>query len=58
MASELFEELTGLRGNGLSTTKHDDLAMALSLAVWWATQQNKELLVAPTAAFAGETKIA
>ena len=58
LASELFEELAGLRTNGQSTTKHDDLAMALSLAIWWATQQNKELLVAPTAAFAGETKIA
>ncbi len=58
MASELFEELAGFRGNGRSTAKHDDLAMALSLAIWWATQQNKELLVAPTAAFAGETKIA
>ena len=57
LASELFEELAGLRTNGQSTTKHDDLAMALSLAIWWATQQNKELLIAPTAAFAGQTKI-
>ncbi len=58
LAPELFEELAGLRTNGQSATKHDDLAMALSLAIWWATQQNKELLVAPTPAFAGETKIA
>jgi len=31
--------------------------MALSLAIWWATQQQKELLIAPTSAFTGETKI-
>jgi len=57
LASELFEELAGLRVNGRSSTKHDDLAMALSLAIWWATQQQKELLIAPTSAFTGETKI-
>ena len=58
LGAELFEELAGLRTNGQSSTKHDDLAMALTLAIWWATQQNKELLIAPTGAFAGETKIA
>lgn len=58
LVEELFHELAGLKTNGQSATKHDDLAMALSLATWWATQQHKELLVAPTDAFAGETKIA
>lgn len=58
LASELFRELSGFRQSGQSTAKHDDLAMALCLAVWWATRHEKELLVAPSPAFAGETRLA
>jgi hypothetical protein len=58
MAEELFRELTGFRENGGSTARHDDLAMALCLAVWWATRHEKELLVAPSPAFAKETRLA
>lgn len=58
LGPELFRELAGFRQSGQSTAKHDDLAMALCLAVWWATRHEKELLVAPSAAFAGETRLA
>ncbi|MFN9262724.1 MAG: hypothetical protein ACK6DY_04430 [Acidobacteriota bacterium] len=58
LGEDLFEELAGFRESGQSTAKHDDLAMALCLAVWWATRHEKELLVAPSAAFAGETRLA
>jgi hypothetical protein len=58
MAEELFRELAGFRENGRSTARHDDLAMALCLAVWWATRHEKELLLAPSPAFAKETRLA
>lgn len=58
LAEDLFAELAGLRQNGQSTAKHDDLAMALCLALWWAARHEKDLLVAPTAAFTGQTTLA
>lgn len=58
LAPDLFKELAGFRQSGQSTAKHDDLAMALCLAVWWATRHEKEFLVAPSPAFAAETRLA
>jgi hypothetical protein len=57
LAEELFGELVGFRENGRSTARHDDLAMAVCLAVWWAARHEKDLLVAPSPAFAGETRL-
>jgi len=57
LAPDLFQELAGLRQSGQSTAKHDDLAMALCLAVWWAARHEKDLLVAPSEAFAATTSL-
>lgn len=57
LAPELLKELAGFRQSGHSTAKHDDLAMALCLAVWWAARHEKDLLVAPSEAFAATTSL-
>ncbi|OYW08775.1 MAG: hypothetical protein B7X34_07980 [Acidobacteriia bacterium 12-62-4] len=57
LAPDLFQELAGLRQSGRSIARHDDLAMALCLAVWWAARQEKDLLVAPSEAFAAATSL-